>query len=213
MSTVQGNLLGPNGEKLAPNTIAAAIYDTNKQQGLLQTLIETPDKNALGFASFSSLDDYEIGDRVYYNNRLYEFTSAHTAGVWNSAHVKTISIKSIFDNCNLDDIGEVTAAAIAYLHSEINGLKAIIRGYQIDAQVRIMDASEYRVLGAPHIIRSSVAGAPSASNIPDNWDEETMGVWTGVPRDWDWVYRDLASAKEYHVKGITNSVNDWFAIN
>lgn len=213
MSTVQGNLLGPNGEKLAPNTIAAAIYDTNKEQGLLQTLIETPDKNALGFPSFSSLDDYDIGDRVYHKNRLYEFTSTHTAGAWDATHVKTISIKSIFDNSNIDDIGEVVAAAIAYLKSEIDGLKSIIRGYQVGFQPEYVDAQEYKLDRAPVILRSSVAGAPSAANIPSNWDEETMGVWTGVPRNWGWVYRDLASAKEYHVKALTNSTGDWFAIN
>lgn len=41
---------------------------------------------------FDATKNYSVGDYCIYNDDLYRFTSAHNAGVWNSAHVALISI-------------------------------------------------------------------------------------------------------------------------
>lgn len=49
---------------------------------------------------FSTSTAYAIGDIVTYNNSLYEFTSAHSAGAWNSADVTQIDVVGIIGNIN-----------------------------------------------------------------------------------------------------------------
>lgn len=97
MSTRQGNLKDHEGNKIAPNTLAVAVYDAAKDQALSQTLADTPDKSTLGFPSFSTIVDYAIGAIVYKDNKLYKFTSAHTAGAWNSEEVTEYSVKAYAD--------------------------------------------------------------------------------------------------------------------
>lgn len=97
MSTRQGNLKDYEGNKIAPNTLAVAVYDAAKEQALSQTLADTPDKSALGFPSFSTVVDYAIGDVVYKSNKLYIFISAHTAGAWSSEEVTEYSVKAYAD--------------------------------------------------------------------------------------------------------------------
>ena len=97
MSTRQGNLKDHEGNKIAPNTLAVAVYDAAKDQALSQTLADTPDKSTLGFPSFSTIVDYAIGAIVYKDNKLYKFTSAHTAGAWNSEEVSEYSVKAYAD--------------------------------------------------------------------------------------------------------------------
>lgn len=49
---------------------------------------------------FSTSTAYAVGDYVTYNNSLYEFTSAHSAGAWNSADVTQINVVGIIGNIN-----------------------------------------------------------------------------------------------------------------
>lgn len=100
MSTRQGNLKDHEGNKIAPNTLAVAVYDAAKDQALSQTLANTPDKSTLGFPSFSTIVDYAIGAIVYKDNKLYKFTSAHTAGAWNSEEVIEWSVKDYADEAD-----------------------------------------------------------------------------------------------------------------
>ena len=45
-----------------------------------------------GIASeFSTSTSYAIGDYCMYEGQLYRFTSAHSAGAWNSSHVTSVS--------------------------------------------------------------------------------------------------------------------------
>ena len=118
MSTVQGNLIDHNGNKVAVNTLAAAIYDAAKQQALSATLAETPDKRALGYPTFATVTAYTTGQVVFYNNALWRFTSDHAAGAWNSSEVEAYSMKDLADDIKAlidgleDDIkdGTITAA-------------------------------------------------------------------------------------------------------
>ena len=49
---------------------------------------------------FSTSTAYAVGDIVTYNNSLYEFTSAHSAGAWDSADVTQIDVVGIIGNIN-----------------------------------------------------------------------------------------------------------------
>lgn len=49
---------------------------------------------------FSTSTAYAVGDYVTYNNSLYEFTSAHSAGDWNSNEVTEVSVVGIIGNIN-----------------------------------------------------------------------------------------------------------------
>ena len=55
MSNRQGNLLDFNGNKIVPNTSSVAVLDEAKNQALSQTLVNTPDKDALGYPAFSTV--------------------------------------------------------------------------------------------------------------------------------------------------------------
>ena len=48
MSNRQGNLKDYHGRKIVPNTSSVAVLDEAKNQALSQTLVNTPDKDALG---------------------------------------------------------------------------------------------------------------------------------------------------------------------
>ena len=41
---------------------------------------------------FDSTQAYAVGDYVFYGNSLYRFTSAHSAGAWNSSEVTAVTV-------------------------------------------------------------------------------------------------------------------------
>ena len=49
---------------------------------------------------FSTSTAYAVGDIVTYEHGLYEFTSAHSAGAWNSSEVSEVSVVGIIGNIN-----------------------------------------------------------------------------------------------------------------
>jgi hypothetical protein len=61
---------------------------------------------------FDSTAAYAIGDIVKYENRLYRFTSAHSAGEWNSAEVELAAILDMIADAEPDSL---TAAQITAL--------------------------------------------------------------------------------------------------
>ncbi|MBR1687039.1 MAG: hypothetical protein IJ710_00705, partial [Prevotella sp.] len=96
-------------------------------------------------------------------------------------------------------------------------LKAMLSGNDnatmAKLKAQVVEAEELLTLATPRILTSKVAGAPSAANIPGNWDEETMGVWYGCPRFVGQRYIDQASKKVYEAVTLTNSTADWVALN
>lgn len=109
----------------------------------------------------------------------------------------------------------IICAAFAQMRAEIDGLKATL--YEATNLLKLaalrVDSKEYFVCGLPRVLRSKVAGAPSAANVPDNWDPTTMGVWTGVPRSTEQIYMDQDGKKVYGAPVLTNSTNDWVLLN
>lgn len=69
-------------------------------------------------------------------------------------------------------------------------------------------STPHKVCGFPAILYG--AGAPSSSIIPPNWDEETMGVWSGFPCFIGQLYINTSAGSGglYYAAG-TGAVTDW----
>lgn len=65
-----------------------------------------------------------------------------------------------------------------------------------------------KVCGAPLILRA--AGVPAEATIPEGWDNETMGEWTGVPMFIGQLYINTAvnTGGFYYAKG-DGAISDW----
>jgi len=117
----------------------------------------------------------------------------------------------------LDISLSVVAEALLYLYNENKALRELLSGKDnavlpyIKAQT--IECVDKMTLGVPDVLESSVEGAPSAANVPDNWDEETMTVWDGCPRKIGQQYVDKASKKVYYAVAVTGSTSDWVALN
>lgn len=110
-------------------------------------------------------------------------------------------------------LSPVVAAAFAKLQNEVDALKGLLNDYQLKVKAESVDVLEYKIAGMPRILYSSTAGAPSASNVPDNWDEDTMNGWSGVPRFIGQLYLDKPGKKVYFAAAVTNSTSDWVVLN
>ncbi len=217
MSTVQGNLKKKStGDYVAPNTTTAAVYDAAREQALSATLVDLPDKSALGYPSFSTAADYSEGDVVYYENKLWRFTSDHPHGGWSESDVEEYSIKDILDAALEEGaLSSVLSEAFASLNGRIATLEAALRDerQRIDLTVENLDASNITRFKAPLVLECSTAGAPSAANVPDNWDAETMGTWAGYPVFVGQIYIDKTNKKTYIAYTVTASTANWVALN
>ena len=59
------------------------------------TTNETFVNNPLSTAGqFSTSTAYAVGQYVYYDKKLYRFTTAHAAGAWNASHVTEVTVTS-----------------------------------------------------------------------------------------------------------------------
>jgi hypothetical protein len=126
------------------------------------------------------------------------------------------SVRQMLSNIDNKTI-PVIAEAILYLYNENKALRELLAGKD-NAVLPVVKAQSVEcdnilTLGVPNVLVSSVAGAPSAANVPDNWDEETMTVWNGCPRKIGQQYVDKVNKKVYYAVAVTGSTNDWVALN
>lgn len=117
----------------------------------------------------------------------------------------------------LDISLSVIAEALLYLYNENKALREMLTGKDVAVlpavKTQAVDCERVTKFGAPDVLESSVEGAPSAENIPDNWEEKTMNVWNGCPRFIGQKYIDKVAKKVYISVALTNSTNDWVALN
>ena len=117
----------------------------------------------------------------------------------------------------LDISLSVVAEALLYLYNENKALRELLAGKDNAVlpvvKAQSVECDDILTLGVPNVLYSSVAGAPSAANVPDNWNEETMTVWDGCPRKIGQQYVDKASKKVYYAVAVTGSTGDWVALN
>ena len=64
-----------------------------KKNGVVsnETLVNNPLSTA---GQFSASTAYSVGQYVYYDKKLYRFTTAHAAGAWNASHVTEVTVAS-----------------------------------------------------------------------------------------------------------------------
>ena len=117
----------------------------------------------------------------------------------------------------LDISLSVVAEAMLYLYNENKALRELLTGKNnavlpyIKAQT--IEYIDKMTMGVPDVLESKNAGAPSAANIPDNWNEATMNVWDGCPRRIGQQYVDKESGKVYYAIKVTGSTSDWAPLN
>ena len=126
------------------------------------------------------------------------------------------SVRQMLSNIDNKTI-PVIAEALLYLYNENKALRELLAGKD-NAVLPVMKAQSVEcddilTLGVPNVLYSGVEGAPSAANVPDNWDEETMTVWNGCPRKIGQQYVDKVSGKVYYAIKVTGSTADWVALN
>lgn len=100
MSTKQGNLT-VGGQPIAPNTIAAAVADPDRNQALSATLRNIVEKNALGYPTFSTIENYAAGTIVFHDRKLFQFDTDHAKGPWDDSQVQEADIKTLIDELNV----------------------------------------------------------------------------------------------------------------
>ena len=117
----------------------------------------------------------------------------------------------------LDISLSVVAEALLYLYNENKALRELLAGKDNAVlpvvKAQSVECDDIMTLGVPNVLYSSVAGAPSAAIVPDNWNEETMTVWDGCPRKIGQQYVDKVSKKVYYAVAVTGGTNDWVALN
>lgn len=117
----------------------------------------------------------------------------------------------------LDISLSVVAEALLYLYNENKALRELLAGKDNAVlpvvKAQSVECDDILTLGVPNVLESSVAGAPSAANVPDNWNEETMTVWDGCPRKIGQQYVDKVSKKVYYAVAVTGSTSDWVSLN
>ena len=151
MSDRQGFIKDYQGNHIVPNTSTQAILDTAKNQALSATLADTPDKDTLGYPAFSTVTAYNVGDIVYYNNKLYKFKTSHAAGAWNAAEVDPWSAKQedavleqrvlYMEQCfgKYDTKREITLSqATAGKYVSVTGAEVSAAGYGISNSVEVL---------------------------------------------------------------------------
>lgn len=126
------------------------------------------------------------------------------------------SVRQMLSNIDNKTI-PVIAEAMLYLYNENKALRELLTGKDnavlpyIKAQT--IECVDKMTMGVPDVLESSVAGAPSAANVPDNWNEATMDVWDGCPRRIGQQYVDKESGKVYYAIRVTGSTSDWVILN
>ena len=200
MSTRQGNLKDYQGNKIAPNTSSQAVLDVAKNQALSATLVDTPDKDALGYPAFLTTEAYSTGDKVYYNNKLWVFTTDHAAGAWNAEHVTDFDMKDIDDDkadkvedahngnlAGLDANGNLTDSGIAadnvaqkdgYYAGMAVGLADNLRGNvyadeQFSLRMTGGEANEVGGIGVVQVLKG--AGAAIVQLFPEGAGHDFSG--------------------------------------
>jgi len=126
------------------------------------------------------------------------------------------SVRQMLSNIDNKTI-PVIAEALLYLYNENKALRELLAGKDnavlpvVKAQT--IECDDILTMGVPNVLYSSVEGAPSAANVPDNWNEETMTVWNGCPRKIGQQYVDKVNKKVYYAVAVTGSTADWVVLN
>lgn len=131
MPTINRNRVDFNGQTLidltndtvTPETLLSGVTAHDASGA---TIVGTSNVSGMIAEPFSESAAYSVGDLVTYNNALYCFTSAHSAGPWNSSEVSSVTVADELDKKS--DIGH-THDDRYYTESEIDTKLAPMYGY------------------------------------------------------------------------------------
>ena len=213
--TLKEKVNGVVGDVLLPNTTAANVYDAAKGQALSQTLVNTPDKAAVGYPPFSELSNYAVGDKVYKDNKVYRFTEAHPAGSWNSGHVEPWSAKADID------------AILALIPSDASSANKLADKAYVDNSIATDSATfrgTYNEVSdlelTPAATRTEIATAlASAVSTADNNDYAFVQIPTDastpteIARIERYKFNGSDWAFEYELNNSGFTTAQWAAIN
>lgn len=117
--TLRENIEGQQLEAIITNLMTT-------QLGVdLEDLYLNGDETASGAAEFSDSKAYAVGDIVTYNDMLYKFVAAHSAGAWASADVIEIGAAADADFLKLNDgwVKQISNGGHVYDASSDNTMK------------------------------------------------------------------------------------------
>lgn len=94
-------LYNSDNEKLYPRTSAECVgYGDG-------TVKDALDNTGVGdYPTFSESTAYSAGEVVNYQGKLYQFTSDHAAGAWNTSEVKKTNLKTIVEK-SISELGKI----------------------------------------------------------------------------------------------------------
>lgn len=121
------------------------------------------------------------------------------------------AVQIILNNSTSKEGDEMAALAII-LNSQNSRIEALENALRHGLKSLIVDELEIRhkfnqfVSVGNSYLRG--AGAPSADVVPENWNEDEYGPWTGVPQFVGQRYLNTSTNKWYTAKG-NSAVSDW----
>lgn len=95
--TLRENIEGQNFETIVTNLMTT-------QLGVdMEDLYLNGDEDMGDIKAFSESETYAIGDKCLYNDKLYTFTKAHTAGAWTGTDAEQVGDKGDVDFLKIND--------------------------------------------------------------------------------------------------------------
>ena len=136
-----------------------------------QNYVNNPKSTA---GQFSTSTAYAVGQYVYYDKKLYRFTTAHAAGAWNASHVTEVTVTS----------------ELASLKAETNDLKQDLEGLDVYTlglypQMSVADTAVASFTdGADDIpvksLMVDITPVQSGSGDPSPSNVRPISGWTGA---------------------------------
>lgn len=131
--------------------------------------------------AFDSTTAYSVGDYVTYEHRLYRFTSAHSAGAWNSAEVTEVSLSdqvstnqtnilSVEDMVCDNEFNTTTAYAVGDIVTYEHGLYKFTSAHSAGA----WNSSEVEEITTTDMISNKIGSSDYGSQSTGG----TVRVWT-----------------------------------
>ena len=147
-------------------------------------------------SAYINLDDFYTKNEV--DGIASEIAQSAEQNLIDDERVVAFALNDLDQRINVID--DVASEALNESHENFNGL--------VEKVTEILNSNIYN---SP--LYSSVGGAPTEANVPDNWREDLMGVWTGAPLFTGQEYIDKVNKKLYKCLCTpTNSTGDWKVI-
>ena len=168
MSTQQGYIKDINGNKRLPENTTTLVTDLAKNRALSASLELMIEKNALGYPSFTTTDDWAKDAVVFYDRKLWQFTAAHPAGAWTGNDVTEWGIKEVIDAIQTALGTKVSLTEFENILASYARQNGYYQPMRVGLADNIVDERPFTEMGMLHMTASSVevAGSPAAITYP-----------------------------------------------